>query len=91
MEANAIVKYLTNDFSSDPVYEIDELDVRNAYKSGDSGKVVEALNAISSPKSTKLSAANIVLFAAAFPIITKLTHLSGWASEFSALPEVEKA
>ncbi|KAM9910153.1 hypothetical protein OXX69_004758 [Metschnikowia pulcherrima] len=91
VEANAIVKYLANDFSSEPVFEIDELDVYNAYKSGDSGKVVEALKAISSPESTKLSAANIVLFAAAFPNIKELAHLSGWASEFSALPEVERA
>lgn len=91
VEPNAIVKYLAGDFADHEIFELDETTVYKALKSGDNAAVISALSGVSVPTETSLSAANIVLFSAAFPHIKELPALSSWASEVSALPATEKA
>lgn len=90
VEANAIVKYLSNDFSEADIYDIDENKIYDAYRAHDKAAILKALGELTAPKDATLSAKNIVLFATSFPYIKELENLSAWASQFSDLPEVQK-
>lgn len=91
VEPNAVVKYLSGDFSESPIYEVEETQVYQALKLNAPAKVVEALETFAVPQSTELTAANIVLFSAAYPFSKDLKSLSSWISSISNLPEVAKA
>lgn len=87
VEPNAIVKYLSGDFAESSVFSTEENDVYQALRAGDSAKAVAALNSIASPHDVKLSASNIVLFAAAYPF-AKEVSFGSWVSDFAKVPEV---
>lgn len=87
VEPNAIVKYLAGDFSASEIFIVEENGVYNALKSGAADKVVAALDSFSVPSTTDLSAANIVLFSAAYPYASKLEKLADWVLQVAVVPE----
>ncbi|ODQ80528.1 hypothetical protein BABINDRAFT_124611 [Babjeviella inositovora NRRL Y-12698] len=82
IEANAIVKYLSNDFSASTVYE--ETTLHAATKQ--SSLTAELLTVEFSK--AELTAEQIIYFAAAYPVLAKAP--TAWFAEFSALPAVTK-
>lgn len=88
VEPNAIVKYLSNDFSESDVFSVEENAVYSALKSNNKQAAVEALKTISVPQTSDLSAANIVVFAAAFPFVADVGELGVWAQKFAANEKV---
>lgn len=91
VEPNAIVKYLSGDFAASEVYETEESLFYAALKAGNKKEAAEALNSISVPGSTTASAANIVLFAAAYPFSKEVgTPLATWVQEFARVDGVQK-
>lgn len=90
VEPNAIVKYLSNDFSANPVYEIEESEIYNALKAGNKNQAVAALSSVAAPANADLTAANIVLFSALYPYAADVPSLSDWSKQFGAVPEVAK-
>lgn len=90
VEANAIVKYLSGDFAASDLFSVDEVAVYDALKSGFSQKAVEALDSVTVPSNNDFSAANIVLFGAAYPFLKDLKALATWVQSFAALPEVSR-
>lgn len=88
VEPNAIVKFLTGDFAASDVYATEETAVYEALKSGAADKAVAALDSISVPQNKDISAANVVLFSAAYPFAKDLKSLGAWVQEFASLPEV---
>lgn len=87
-EANAIVKYLAKDFAPSPVFAVEENEIYSALKSQSREKAVDALRKLSVPESTELSAANIVLYAAAYPFLSEVGNLAQWAERFSSADAV---
>lgn len=86
IEPNAVVKYLSGDFTESEIYASEEGPIYQALKSGKGSAAVEALKAISVPSSTAVNASNIVLFGAAYHFLSQLegTGLASWASQFAA-------
>lgn len=83
VEPNAIVKYLSNDFAESAVYGIEEKPFYSALKANKKEDAIEALKSVPVPQTCDLSAANIVLFAAAYPFVGELGELGAWAQKFA--------
>ena len=90
VEPNAIVKYLANDFSDNPVYAVDEIAVYRALRAGLKAEAAAALATVAVPADTRLSAANIVLFSAVYPFAGAVPLHAAWFEAFAGLPEVAK-
>ncbi|QRG40459.1 methionine-tRNA ligase [Candidozyma auris] len=90
VEPNAIVKYITGDFSNGVNNSTEETDVYQALKSGKKEPAVEALKRLETPQDTKESSANIIVFGAVYPFLTDIqeTSIGKWAAEFSKNPKV---
>ncbi|QWW25512.1 hypothetical protein CA7LBN_004399 [Candidozyma auris] len=90
VEPNAIVKYITGDFSNGVNISTEETDVYQALKSGKKELAVEALKKLETPQDTKESSANIIVFGAVYPFLTDIqeTSIGKWAAEFSKNPKV---
>lgn len=89
-EPNAIVKFLADEFASNPVYVTEEIEYYNAVKSGQKDAAVAALQQIAVPNDTNVSAANIVLFSALYPFAADVPSHSEWLQKFGALDAVAK-
>lgn len=90
VEPNAIVKYITGDFSNGVNILTEETDVYQALKSGKKELAVEALKKLETPQDTKELSANIIVFGAVYPFLTDIqeTSIGKWAAEFSKNPKV---
>lgn len=89
-EANAIVKFLANDFAANEVYAVEETVFYDAVKAGNKGVAVDALQQMAVPSNTAVSAANIVLFSALYPFAAEVSTHADWFETFRALDAVAK-
>ncbi|RLV93484.1 Methionine--tRNA ligase cytoplasmic [Spathaspora sp. JA1] len=86
-EANAVVKFLANDFNNDDIFEFEEYDLYNALKRNKRDYVYEAIKRTTmSFTDTELTAAQIVYFSATYSVFKNSDD--PWFAEFSAIPQV---
>lgn len=92
VEPNAIVKYLGNDFETDPVIAKEETELYSAINSGDKAEVVKFIAALSAPfGKPETTASQIILFSAIYPYVKELSDssdLKKWVVEFSQIEKV---
>ena len=91
VEANAIVRFVTNDYKNHDLVHKEENEVFSALKSGDVASVVKFINETSCDFSTTVGANEIIVFAAIYPYLKDAddsSSLKKWAQEFAKVETI---